>query len=175
MEVSRARWLDLPDVQAQVNEATALLTEMIRQDWPRRLHSEPRMASCESPIEAIFLIWWQTWAKLIAYACAPNKMPSINELTLVPQYEIEVPGRRYRVDFALIERRVAIELDGHEFHERTKEQVAARNRRDRDLQVAGWRVLHISGSELLYSQGECIMSVLEAAEVLNESMENHVD
>lgn len=44
--------------------------------------------------------------------------------------------------------RILVELDGHDFHEKTKEQVTYRNQRDRDLQMEGWKVLHYSGSEL---------------------------
>jgi hypothetical protein len=47
------------------------------------------------------------------------------------------------------EMKIAVELDGHDFHERTKEQVKLRDRRDRVLQRHGWIVLHISGSELV--------------------------
>jgi hypothetical protein len=46
---------------------------------------------------------------------------------IVPQARVEAGGKRYRLDLALIlrrdgtvVRRVAIECDGHDFHERTK-------------------------------------------------------
>jgi very-short-patch-repair endonuclease len=41
-----------------------------------------------------------------------------------------------------------IECDGHEFHERTKEQAAHDKRRDRELQIAGHSVLRFTGSEI---------------------------
>lgn len=77
------------------------------------------------------------------------------------QHAVEVEGRGYRLDFVFEPRKfgalesligpqcpkIALELDGHDFHERTKEQVTYRNRRDRDLQADGWIVLHVSGSE----------------------------
>jgi hypothetical protein len=114
---------------------------------------------CESPLEAAFVLWWQAFDQIYA--------PGIR---LETQVAVEVEGRGYRVDIVLqpTERdfitvgesglfsdlarhplcpRIGIELDGHDFHERTKEQVTLRNQRDRVLESAGWRVLHFSGSE----------------------------
>jgi hypothetical protein len=87
-------------------------------------------------------------------------------------------GNRYRLDFAIetpnhmfveLARlcrvafpKIAVEIDGHDFHERTKEQVAYRNQRDRDLQAGGWTVLHFSGTEVNRDPVRCVM---EAARV----------
>jgi very-short-patch-repair endonuclease len=65
---------------------------------------------------------------------------------------------RYRLDLAIVVSegfadhgdvvRVAIECDGHDFHEKTKEQAARDKKRDRDLQHAGWAVLRFTGSQI---------------------------
>jgi very-short-patch-repair endonuclease len=55
--------------------------------------------------------------------------------------------------------KIAVELDGYEFHERTREQVTLRDRRDRVLQRHGWIVLHISGSELVRTNVEALKEV----------------
>ncbi len=90
------------------------------------------------------------------------------------QVTVTVDGERFRPDFIIVpsdplmaalgeaigcEMKIAVELDGHEFHERTKEQVAYRNRRDRVLQRHGWTVLHISGSELVRTNVEALKEV----------------
>lgn len=66
----------------------------------------------------------------------------------------------YRVDFAFVGAlfdddgvhsvpvRVAVELDGHDFHEKTKEQASRDKRRDRDLARLGWTVLRFSGADV---------------------------
>jgi len=41
-----------------------------------------------------------------------------------------------------------VECDGHDFHEKTKQQVTKDNRRERELQIAGWHVFRFSGSEI---------------------------
>lgn len=56
----------------------------------------------------------------------------------------------YRLDF-LVEFegvKVAIECDGHDFHEKTKAQAAKDKKRDRYLQAKGYRILHFTGSEI---------------------------
>lgn len=71
----------------------------------------------------------------------------------------------YRVDFAFLNRNgndplfVAVECDGHAFHERTKEQVARDKKRDRFFQQAGWRVLRFSGSEIYRDPFKCVDEV----------------
>jgi hypothetical protein len=126
----------------------------------------------ESPIEAVFVIWFRVLRLIVPsspnHACRP-----------VPQYEVTVTnGTRYRLDFAVLpadrliaelgeacgqRMRIAVELDGHDFHEKTKEQVTYRNQRDRALIADGWRVFHFSGSELVKQQAYCAREVFEAA------------
>lgn len=72
-------------------------------------------------------------------------------------------GHRYRLDRAFVEDpegelpvRVAVELDGHAFHERTPEQVAARNTRDADLLASGWFVLHFSWHQVMADPFSCV-------------------
>jgi very-short-patch-repair endonuclease len=91
----------------------------------------------ESPLEAAFAAWWHV-----------VEMLQSHNFGLLAQYEVD--GGRYRLDFAVVEYyvqnipepriKVAVELDGHDFHERTREQVDTRNIRDRYLGDAGWTV-----------------------------------
>lgn len=82
---------------------------------------------------------------------------------LVPQFEIESGGRKMRIDFAMFPLHdspcppVAIELDGHDFHERTKEQAERDKSRDRLLQAAGWQVLRFTGSEVWRDPKRCVL------------------
>jgi very-short-patch-repair endonuclease len=73
----------------------------------------------------------------------------------------------YRLDFAIIVdwpsyregaevARIVVECDGHDFHERTKEQAASDRARDRDLTANGWLVARFTGSELYRSPGGCV-------------------
>jgi very-short-patch-repair endonuclease len=67
---------------------------------------------------------------------------------------------RYTVDFEITHKpfffkkedepmlKIVIECDGHEWHEKTKEQVSRDKERDRELQKLGYVVLRYSGSDL---------------------------
>lgn len=69
--------------------------------------------------------------------------------------------KRYRLDFAVVSRvgQIAIETDGHDFHERTKEQARRDKSRDRELQRLGWRVLRFTGSEVYADPNACAEEV----------------
>lgn len=95
----------------------------------------------ESPIEEMF---WKV---------AKNKIPN-----LVPQVEIGP----YRADFAFTDRKVLVELDGHDYH-KTKDQRTKDARRDRYLQENGWQVIRFTGSEIYRDTGACVEQVLRMA------------
>lgn len=135
-------------------------------NWVDR--EEPALGS---PIEACFSVWWSSYSNSGA-----------DFIFLKPQHEVDVytdgTKRSYRLDFVVDigdelvsglskalrkQFKFAIELDGHEFHERTKEQVTYRNRRDRDLQADGWVVYHVSGSELAREPQKVVHSVFTDA------------
>jgi hypothetical protein len=84
------------------------------------------------------------------------------DVYLIPAYPVEACGHRYRLDFAVCgvfygenDTRVLVDLevDGHDFHERTKEQAERDKERDRDLQSIGWHVARFTGSEVYRSPG----------------------
>lgn len=63
---------------------------------------------------------------------------------------------KYRSDFTLLNLRyekckVWVELDGHDFHERTPEQAERDKSRDRDLVFEGWTVMRFTGREVVRS------------------------
>lgn len=77
----------------------------------------------------------------------------------------ELPVDGYRLDFAVIggvidSWRVAVECDGHEWHDRTKEQAEHDRKRDRYLQREGWRVMRFTGREIVRNVGECVAELL---------------
>jgi very-short-patch-repair endonuclease len=110
-----------------------------------------------SPLEVAFAMAWDM------YRVSANRRGTCGaDFRLEPQYEV----LDYRVDFRIVCAshvslapqfpKFAIELDGHEFHEKTRDQVARRNERDRALLLAGWRVIRFSGSEFYRKSYECI-------------------
>lgn len=56
---------------------------------------------------------------------------------------------------------LAVECDGHEFHERTKEQAERDKSRDRELQASGIAVFRFTGSKIYQDPGACVDEVVE--------------
>ena len=93
-------------------------------------------AGCESPGEALVLL-----ALLRA---------GINGLAT--QEEVHVDGRTYFIDIALPDLKIAIEFDGRIKYGETVDQVhdsiEAEQRRQRDLEREGWKVIRVRWSDL---------------------------
>lgn len=104
------------------------------ENWEPVLVVLDRAELCESPIEKLF------------YEAACWELQE-----LIPQYQIG----RYRVDFAIPEHRVVIEIDGHDFH-KTKEQRTRDAEQQRYLELNGWRVIRFTGSEVYKSVARCV-------------------
>lgn len=73
-------------------------------------------------------------------------------LCITPQTKIG----DFIVDFRLLyelpgveTKKIVIECDGHDFHEKTKEQATKDKRRDRELQKQGYSILRYSGSDIV--------------------------
>ena len=98
-----------------------------------------------------------------------------NQFIITPQASIG----EYRVDF-LLEAKVpvyswdenhreqvtyyssslVVECDGHDFHEKTKQQASKDKKRDRTLQSCGYQVFHFTGSEIWKDPFACAAQVI---------------
>ena len=90
------------------------------------------------------------WDDIGAQLLRDSLIYNATNLAIVPQFNIG----RYRIDFVVVYgidgslKKVAIECDGHEFHERTKEQARRDRSRDRFLQSQNIPVFRFTGSEI---------------------------
>lgn len=128
---------------------------------------------CESPLEQRLLL-----ALIDTFVAEPRggiddlhlsgmlTFPDIDRfnITIRQQYKISVRGKEYRADFLVsLEHRdssaddwtrllqLVVEVDGHEFHERTKAQAQYDKSRDRAFTKQGFLVLRFTGSEVFRS------------------------
>lgn len=148
--------LDTAIVKQHFEEAQRFAVTEIRRDLESEWTSNVLELPFGSPIEVVFYVWFSALRRV-------NLMDY--ELDLRPQVEANTDGDTYRLDFSVLPEnvdewreaeetygvffpKIGVELDGHDFHEKTKQQVTYRNKRDRALQRAGWKVFHYSGSEL---------------------------
>ena len=87
-------------------------------------------------------------------------------IKLEAQAEIKAESSTYKADF-LIQYglcdhgddavKIIVECDGHQYHEKTKEQAQKDKKRDRALQYLGYIVLHYTGSEIWRYPKKCAM------------------
>ena len=82
-------------------------------------------------------------------------------LLLIPQFKVQ---QYHTIDFLLYlpkyDIRIAIECDGHDFHEKTKEQAKKDKQRDRYLVANNFYIFRYSGSEI-YEKGNSIFREIE--------------
>lgn len=78
--------------------------------------------------------------------------------------------KRLRLDLAVVvpsrSVAVAVECDGHAYHDRTAEQAAADRSRDRALQVLGWNVARFTGTDINREAKTVAVAVLRFCEDL---------
>lgn len=130
------------------------------------------LKQCESPIEKDYLI------NLLYIGELSNL-----DLNIRGQYKIITDKNRYKVDFyvtglqeytlekdegTFIQTRgvnLCIECDGHDFHEKTKEQVKRDKQRERNLVKKGYKIIRFTGSEIYQDAKKC---ALETLRILND-------
>lgn len=134
---------------------------------------------CESPIERLFLAQClhpdsvdhleTTVSVMIPPSGSIENVnpPPIRGLWIYPQIKYDI----YRIDFILVSTLydkvnfLFIECDGHDFHERTKEQAARDKARDRFFTSQGFHSIRFTGSEIFRDPekvvGEAIQIVTE--------------
>jgi hypothetical protein len=130
------------------------------------------LARCESPIEVQFALALLAASDEVGpflrlvdprAGTKPSPIAKGRAGALYCQYPLKLEKRSVRLDFALIRgaKRFAIETDGHDFHEKTKEQAASDKSRDRLLTAAGWTPIHFTGSEVYRNAHRCADDVLK--------------
>jgi very-short-patch-repair endonuclease len=107
-----------------------------------------------SPIEQIFLLEWRFLKADERYG-----------VKIQPQRKLNIEGVDYTIDFLVQSAdkrlKLGIELDGHEFHERTKEQAARDKARERKIVRQGYTILRFTGSEVFRNPRKCVNEVLD--------------
>lgn len=142
-------------VDAAIRMAMVNRGDHIREQMDRLL------AACKSPIEE--MLGAALFATDAATLCFTSTIDTLgmegghHGFYVFPQ----MPVRQYRADFGLIfsheygTDRLVVECDGHDFHEKTKEQAAHDKARDRAFLEDGWPVMRFTGSEIYRDPFAC--------------------
>lgn len=139
----------------------------------------------DSEIEKLF--WVALWARVsqgnceisgILHAADPAhaarmKTHSVSTGYIITQSQVQLDN--WRVDFVIsaqaysgaadqsVWKDAIVECDGHDFHERTKEQAARDRKRDRGMALEGKTLFRFTGSELFRDPMACIDEIIEWA------------
>jgi very-short-patch-repair endonuclease len=95
-----------------------------------------------------------------------QRVEELEYVTAEPQHELSTERGQFVVDLLVKDRadgkpRVTIEVDGHDFHEKTKAQVAYDKSRERAIvTAAGVPILRFSGSEVVRNARACVLEVV---------------
>ncbi|MFS0560104.1 DUF559 domain-containing protein [Terribacillus sp. 179-K 1B1 HS] len=127
------------------------------------------MSKIDSPIEQLLAVELQLYQSLYSdWFKRYDEYANIDEIAT--QREVVVKDKHYRVDFMVrcyAKDKLhffAIECDGHEFHEKTKEQVRKDKQRERALLSKGIKVIRFSGSEIWNDAAGCAKEAYEIME-----------
>lgn len=139
------------------------------------LNGETAIGDCDSPIEQLYFL-------ALKNSCIYENI----DLTIETQKEIYANGKKYKVDFYITaselfslvkndkhtiysrEVNLCVECDGHNFHEKTKEQVSKDKSRERDIMSKGLNLIRFSGSEIYTKSNKCAIQTLKI-------LKNHLD
>lgn len=138
-----------------IQEAATLVGRVEAESFDQRMFGYCYNEISKSPIEQLF------WVAVNAMAASLHipiyegysertRSPGV---VVLPQFPID----QYRVDFLVAatnpvhadSKSVVVELDGHDFHDKDKRQRSYEKARDRHIQVAGYMVMHYTGSDIV--------------------------
>ena len=140
-----------PDVKSRLDWFKRRIAKEFEVEFTRQINANV----ISSPIEQIFLLEWK-------FAGLDKKL----NVLLSPHEPIPTDVASYTVDFFIVPEdtalenvKIAIELDGHEFHEKTQQQVRNDKVRERAIVQQGVTVLRFSGSEIVRNARGCVEEV----------------
>lgn len=124
----------------------------------RQLKLNKRLSTL-SPIEQIF------FAAFCAFSIFENEC----DFNFKAQKEIVVNNKKYIADFYVdratykdfeidLKNPIIIELDGFDYHS-NKEQMNYDYEREQDLQLAGYKIMRFTGSQIFNNPCECVIKV----------------
>ena len=153
--------------------------DKIREKRIIKHYDEVQEALCDEASDFASIQLWQEFDRL------PGLTP-IEQLMFLELYafvcrslfggiklEVQKQLGKYRVDFLLtgfapLLKDIVIECDGHDYHERTKEQAKRDRVMDREIQSLGYKIFRFTGSEIWKSPSDCVQCLYDEEDVLRQ-------
>lgn len=122
-------------------------------EYEKRVRSDMTWNKVTSPIEQIFLMEWHFL-----------RVDDRHRVTIKPQRKLELDNQTYKIDFMVEstdgKTKIAIEIDGHEFHEKTPQQAQRDRERERSIVRHGYTIFRFTGSEVFRNARKCAEEVI---------------
>lgn len=130
---------------------------------------------CESPIEKLLIAAMYCWHRICpepeVFFYGADEFPDTPAFDEAAHVFQQIKIGPYRADIVIWDatlpfnhtppRIMVVECDGHDYHERTKEQARRDKQRDRYFQSKGYKVLRFTGSEIWADPDACAEEVFD--------------
>jgi very-short-patch-repair endonuclease len=163
---ARERSSTVSDMIADARQRLYSAAALFEPHRPFSIESAVRLARTQSPIERALL-------SAILRAARIAEEPSRNgSIAFVDGYHLFSQMRigRYTADIAIVcpatGARIVVEADGHDYHDRTREQASRDRRRDRFMQANGWIVARFTGADIHRDADACAREVFDMMRAL---------
>lgn len=157
------------------NRADELVNTAAQDEATRFVEGYGRLKDkCESPIEELMmaaLYASQSMHDISLDFYSTDTIPDTPYYDQAAHVYQQIQVGPYRVDILIYDatlpfeiaqpRLMIVECDGHDFHERTKEQARRDKQRDRFFQSRGFKVLRFTGSEIWADPEACADEVVD--------------
>jgi len=144
------------NINTLCDSTKAIFDEIIKE---KQLELICSLVDCESPIEQIMALRLSQYEN--SYHAVNDRLCNgIDLIEVHRQYVIKNKNSNYRADFLITiwdellkeGYSFVIECDGHDFHEKTKEQAQKDKQRDREILASGMYVMRYTGSEIFNNE-----------------------
>jgi very-short-patch-repair endonuclease len=145
------------DLKSDVLQRLESYKRRIGDEFAREFREVVGRHEIVSPIEQIFLLEWKH-----------QRIEETFDVELIPQAEVASRIGNFALDFLVRSKsptgknvRIGIELDGHDFHEKTRQQTTRDKQRERAIMLSGITVLRFTGSEIVSQTSKCIREIID--------------
>jgi very-short-patch-repair endonuclease len=141
-----------PDFAPNIDLRLDWIKRRVARELEKKFKSDVKTHKIQSPIEQIFLMEWIF-----------HRIDDVHGVRLEPHKELKTSDGTFTIDFVVSapDLKLAIELDGHDFHEKTKAQVSHDKARERSIVRTGYVLLRFSGSEVFGNPGRYVNEVVD--------------
>lgn len=170
-----------------VNDFLARTAEVVgkfrAEEWRHEMHNNMIEFPITSPIEQLFYAAMNAMAiaKYLEFNPEPIYIDGTVRGGIGLHCASQIKIGKYRADFVVVDNKrdgegpgVIVELDGHDFHDRDKQQRSYEKARDRFFVKEGYRIAHFTGSDVVKDPFAVAYEVLELAEVISPKFDPYI-